>query len=300
MKINNDFFNKYKSIINDLSSSQMLDQNIKHILYIVIPAFVYKYGYEKEDLILKCLKSTFFVISNESNSNQEAFFDRKLIKLGNKYIAQKYIVINGLIKSEYIDLIDSIVHEFNHAVNSMLNDVVYEDDIIKFRTGLSYVECSKYELKKSDNYILEEVINTKQSEEIISIIYNFKYDGDDLEIKNLLNTVLREKKSGNYESNAYSIFMESCKGLLENRTFIKTIEIYRLNGDVDCIEKWFDDICGIDGEYNKLIKHLIELDFLIKKYDKSILKNRIKNKILNIMKQISDISNNFNNSTVYR
>ena len=294
------YFEKYKKIIDELSSYNEYDGNIKHLLYVIIPAFVCKYGLEREKLILKCLKETIFTVIENGNIGQEAFFDRRIIKRNNTLLVQKYIVINGLKKNEYIDLIDSVVHEFNHAVNSMINEIVITNSEIKLRTGLSYLIYSEKNSKKTDSYLLEEIINTKQSEEIISIIYNFKYNGNDEEIRNLLDTIIREKKHEKYISSAYSIFMQCCNKLLENKTFMKTVEIYRLNGDVNYIEKWFDDISGESGQLNNLISLLIKLEQLINKYEKTFFKNRIKLKILNIMNQINKISEDFSLSTVYK
>ena len=300
MKIDNNIFNKYKKVVDEISLNNEIDINIKHLLYVIIPAFIYKYGFEKEKLILKCLKDTIFLVSNKNSLNQEAFFDRKIFFVDKKYKVQKYIVINGLIKDEYIYLIDSIVHEFNHALNSMNNEVFFVGKGMRLRTGLSYSIYNSDKQSKSNSYLLEEVINTRQSEEIISIIYNFDYSGDDNEISNLLSTINREKKKDKYNSNAYSVFMECCKKLLNNKTFIKTIEMYRLNGEIESIEKWFDNICGEIGYYDNLIELLVQMDYLIRKYEKAIFKERIKSNIKNIMKKIDDICEIFDNATVYR
>ena len=133
------YFEKYKKTIDELSSYNLCGGNIKHLLYVIIPAFVCKYGLEREKLILKCLKETIFTVIENGNIGQEAFFDRRIIKRNNTLLVQKYIVINGLKKNEYIDLIDSVVHEFNHAVNSMINEIVITNSEIKLRTGLSYL-----------------------------------------------------------------------------------------------------------------------------------------------------------------
>lgn len=294
------FFDKYKNVIDNISKINFYDENVRHILYVVIPAFVHKYGLSKEKIIIDCLKSTLFIVSNEKNNNEEAFFDRKLIKSYDSFYFQKYIVINGLVKSQYIDLIDAIVHEFNHALNSMNNDMVVINNSIKLRTGLCYILYNDNLPKKDNSYILEEIINTKQSEDIISIIYNSYYDGENDEIKNLLNVISNEKNGSKYKSNAYSIFMDCCRKLLENKTFINTVELYRLNGEIDYIEKWYDDICGNSGEYQKMINELLKLESLLKKYEKTFLKRRIEIKIINTIKEIDNMLNRFVSSTVYK
>ena len=53
---------KEKEFIDNVSNQYNYDSNIRHLLYIIIPAFVIKYGIQKEKLILNrkfyCLVTT--------------------------------------------------------------------------------------------------------------------------------------------------------------------------------------------------------------------------------------------------
>ena len=56
-----------------------------------------------------------------------------------KYYTDKAIVLNQYKNASLIDMLDNIIHEFNHAVNSMINEIKYDDKIVGMRTGLSYM-----------------------------------------------------------------------------------------------------------------------------------------------------------------
>ena len=51
--------------IDEISDLYGYDSNIRHLLYIIIPAFVIKYGISKEKLILKTFKEIRILKSNQ-------------------------------------------------------------------------------------------------------------------------------------------------------------------------------------------------------------------------------------------
>lgn len=291
---------KYYPIVNDICNTNGYDNNIRHLLYVIMPAFAVKYGSTYENVLLKCFKETTVLVGKEVNTNIEAFFDRKLFNFGDTFFSKKFIVINGLVKSEYIYLIDSIVHEYNHAINSINNEIEYNNKEIFLRTGLSYLEYNNNQCKKSKSYILEELVNTRQSEEIVSIIYNMEYRGNNSEIKSLLEAIRNEKNQNDFKSNAYSFYMDCCRDLIDNKTFIKNAELYRLNGNVKELELFFDGIIGENGSYNKLNELLYNTDELLYKYDKSFFSFIIRKEIKNNIDKIKMIINEFCSSTVFK
>ena len=57
MNLNNENVNKFLSryiyYVNDISSEYSYPLNIRHLLYLIVPAFIIKYGISYEALILK-------------------------------------------------------------------------------------------------------------------------------------------------------------------------------------------------------------------------------------------------------
>ena len=74
------------------------------------------------------------------------------------------------------------------------------------------------------------------------------------------NTIYAVKNSinNNYISPAYFSLKYYCQKLLDNKTFLLTLENLRINGNIDDIEYWFDGIYGKNG-YQELINTLFEL-----------------------------------------
>ena len=70
--------------------------------------------------------------------------------------------------------------------------------------------------------MLEEIINTKQTEDIINIIKSF--DQNNSIISNTIYAINTETEH-KYSSEAYFLQSYICKEILTNRTFISTLEI---------------------------------------------------------------------------
>ena len=103
-------------------------------------------------------------------------------------------------------------------------------------------------------------VNTNQTDDIINIINSFSnYNILDEEFSNKLYSLKHDIDEKGYKSNAYFFQSYICKELMKNRTFIPTIEKLRFTGNVDDIERWFDDITNIQGSYNKLTSMLDEI-----------------------------------------
>lgn len=300
--------NKYALFVDSLCQKKEYHPNVKHLLYVIISAFVVKYGISQERMILKCFESTDIIVTDNKNKNISAYFTRNLnfrMVDGNKeYYSEKYVVINNFNNTLYLDMIDSIVHEFNHAVNSMNNEILYDENYVSLRTGLSYVKYLKTDLNnavsKDESSILEEIINTKQTEEIINIMINFSnYDIENAEISNIVKGLNAENGNKLYNSNAYFLQSYICKQLVQNRTFISTIEKLRSDGNVEYIDEWFDNILGEKGKYRELYMLLDEILKLEIKYSESkIFKNHKLSRIRLKSKMLLSIVNKFNNNCV--
>ena len=306
----NIFLNKYIAFTDNLSSKYNYPSNIKHVLYLIIPAFIIKYGIKEERTILSCFENVPIYISNRENKSLTAYFDRKICTKQEdgikKYYSSKEIVINNYYNSSLIELIDNLVHELNHAVNSIINEVKWNDTEVSLRTGLSYIHFYKDDVTKvksrSKDIILEEIINTKQTENIIDIINSFnEYKIDNTEFANTLYALKHDIDTSGYKSNAYYLQTHICKELMKNKTFIPTVENLRFKGNVEDIENWFDNITGIKGSYSKLTTLLDEILKSEARLSEVKLFKKFKiNNIISKSREVLDIVAIFDKNCIYK
>lgn len=288
-----------KPYIDEISNKYQYDSNIRHILYIMIPAFIIKYGTSKEKLILNTFRDIQIIRSNKESKNVRAYYSSTPKKQGEEYITKKYMVIYNYERIGLIDLLDNLVHEFNHAINSYINETRISKNYLYLRTGLTYRIYNKENLtfiKKDNSYILEEIINTKQTEDIINIMKDFHPTDTSIQ-----NTIYAINAETNHKYNSDSYYLQSyiCREILENRTFLSTLENLRINGEVYDIPNWFDDIMGEKGKYKELIQELVdvyelEVKLVEQKIFKSITIGKIRDKSRNIMHIINQFNNNVN------
>lgn len=301
----NSFLSKYINFVNELSKEYNYTDNIRHLLYLIIPAFIVKYGVSYENSILECFKKVKIYISDTKDKVVTASFNRTLNKSSSGYYTEKFVVINNYSDSSLPGLIDNIVHEFNHAINSLNNEIYYDDNIVMVRTGLSTLNYDRKTLNfigKSDTVSLEEILNTIQSEEVINIINSFgKYNIENLEFSNMLYALKSEINGEKFESLAYSYQKYICKELLNNKTFTPTVNNLRFKGFVTDIPHLFDDVIGTPGSYKKLNKLLTEIHTLILKYnDQKFFKNRILNKIKEKTYDVDKLIKDYDSKCIYK
>ena len=271
---------KYMSIIDQISLKYNYPDNIKHLLYVIVPAFIIKY--KKEQFIIDCLNNIPIIITGKEDPKIQALYVsypyyEEIIK------TKKVIYLNRYNNIPFLQLLDNLIHELNHAINSYQNEIILEKDYFYLRTGLTKTKYSLKDIKiveRNKSYVLEEIINSKQTENLINIISNLESNN---EIIN--NTIYAVKKSinGNYTSPAYFSLKYYCQKLLDNKTFLLTLENLRINGNIDDIEYWFNGICD---NYQLLINALYELKELQNK--KCFIVNRKINKLALKLIKISD------------
>ena len=284
-----------KPYIEKICKMYQYDSNIEHILLILIPAFILKYGFERESLIQNTFRDIKIISSDKESSTIRAYYTSTLNKSEETYKTRKYMVIQNYNKISLVELIDNLTHEFNHAINSYLNEIRVSKKYVYLRTGLTYRIYDKETcsfIKKDNSYILEEIINTKQTEDIINIIK--KLEVNDSTIQNTIYG-LNSETNTKYNSNSYYLQSNICKKIIDNRTFIRTLERLRLTGDIYDIEKWFDDIIGEDNKYKEFITLLNEIyELELSYHEKKLFKNRIINKIRNKTSDLLKIIEKFN------
>ena len=292
-------FEKEKDIIDKICDQYQYDSNIRHLLYLIIPAFIIKYGLEKEKIILNTFQEVQIINSNKDSKAIKAYYSSTPKKIMDDYTTRKYIVIQNYEKISLVDLLDNLVHEMNHAINSYVNEIRVTKHYIYLRTGLTYRIYDKEKIqfiKKESTYILEEIINTKQTSDIINIIKQMKSDNN--EINNTIYAINGETTSS-YLSNAYYLQSHICKEIIQNKTFISTLEKLRINGEIYDIEKWFDDITGKKDSYkdlNELLEKVyqLELKYTEQKFFKKLTMRKIKDHANKIIKIVENFNNNVN------
>lgn len=299
---------RYIMFVNEISEKNNYENNIRHLLYIIIPAFILKYGPEQENTILKSFREVKIHISKKEDNVVTAYFIRtpkKIMEEGKKkFYTEKNIVLNEYKTASLTNLFDNIIHEFNHAVNSINNEISYDDKVLKLRTGISYLIYDKSTLKfikKSDDSILEEIINTAQTEEIMDIINSFgNYKITNDEFNNALYS-LKNEIGKKYQSKAYYLQSYVCKELIKNKTFINTIATLRFKGFIEDIPRWFNDIVGKDNSYENMVGLLNEIFELEKSYAKSkFFKNYKLNKIKEKISVVLRIADDFTNKCIFK
>ena len=288
-----------KEIIDKISDMYNYDSNIRHLLYIIIPAFIIKYGVQKEKLIIDTFKQVRIISSDKQSEMVKAYFSSKPRLINNEYKTVKHMVIQNYNKISLVDLLDNLVHEFNHAINSHINEILEKKNYLYLRTGLTFRVYKKQDLsfvRKDPSYILEEIINTKQTNDIINIIKSFKPNNQEID-----NTIyaINSETSNKYNSNSYYLQGYICKQILENKTFINTLENLRIAGEVYDINNWFDNIIGKEGSYKELIHLLneifeLEIEYTKRKMFKSLLIGKIKDESLKVMRIVETFNNNVN------
>ena len=292
---------KEKAFIDQISDRYEYDDNMRHLIYIIIPAFVIKYGIKNESLILNTFRDIRIIKSDKQDKYVKAYYSSHPVYENGEYSTVKFMVIQNYNKISLIDLLDNLVHEFNHAVNSYRDEIRVTKNYIYLRTGLTYRVYNKDPLsfvRKDPSYLLEEIINTKQTEEVINIIKSFDFENRDIS-----NTIyaINNETDHKYNSNSYYLESYACKQILENRTFINTLANLRLVGEVFNITKWFDDITGQEGSYKELISLLNKIYDLEKEYvDRKLFKSLTLGKIRETSRKIMRIVETFNNNVNYR
>ena len=131
----NNLINQEIEFSNQLSLKYHYPENITHLLYVIVPAFILKYG--NKQLLEKCFSSVPILINDKQDQVYQAYYFSKPLYDNNEIITTKGIVLKNYKNIGLMQLLDNLVHEFNHAVNSIQNEIKIEDDIL-IRTGVSY------------------------------------------------------------------------------------------------------------------------------------------------------------------
>lgn len=294
--------NKYIPFVDRISDSYQYPANIQHLLYLVIPAFIEKYGYKNETLIQNVFQNVVIQIKEDKNSLEEAFYTSIPKLVQGKVCTYQYVILRKYSSNHFIQLLDNLVHEFNHAIHSYRKEIRIENDRLYLRTGLTeavYTYPSLEGLSKKNTYLLEEILNTIQTEEVINIIKNHQ-DTTNEEIATSIRAINQETGSY-YRSKSYYLETVLFQHVLKNRTFTSTLNNLRLSGDIDDIESWFDHITGIPNSYANLNQYLVDIMILELEYQKKkYFKGMVLSKIKNLLHQCFSIIDTFNDNCHFK
>lgn len=307
MNYSNDVINKLIeeeiSLSNSISVIYHYPDNITHLLYVMLPAFIIKYGMKYKKSIEECLSKVPIIINDKQDKIYQAYYFSHPILKNNSYELSRGIVLNNYNNIGLMQLLDNLIHEFNHAVNSLQNNLLIADNI-RVRTGLIYYYFDKNRLsfiKKSEGNILEEIINTRQTEMIVDIIKNLsQYQIQNTIVANTLYSIYHTIDF-NYHSNSYLLESTVCKKLLQNKTFLSTIEPLRFQGQIEEIYNFFDFMIRKENSLKKLTNYLEESLKLQKELINRKWFHRFKiQKINNLTQKALDIVEEFNRNTIYK
>lgn len=298
----NQLFEEEKVFFNHLFDKYRYPSNIMHLLYVIVPAFILKYGIQYKPLLEKCFDSVPIIIHDKQDKIYQAYYFSKPERKNDSIVCTKGIILKNYRNINLMQLLDNLVHEFNHAVNSMQNEVQIQDCVL-VRTGIIYhhfdLETLQF-FKQGEEIVIEEVINTRQTELIIDIIRSFaNYIITDSSIQNTIYSIFHATNS--YQSNSYFLESYVCKELLQNKTFFSTLEILRFNGRIEDIHLFFDSIVDKNGSFLKLSRCLflslnLQKELMSTKWFKSYKINKIKK----VNNEALDIIRRFNQNTIYR
>lgn len=122
---------------NKIADGYHYPDNITHLLYLIVPAFILKYGISNKILVESCFENVPILIQDKQDKMYQAYYFSKPILKDNQYKIVKGVVLNNYQNISLMQLLDNLVHEFNHAINSMKNEMLV-DDTIRIRNGLVY------------------------------------------------------------------------------------------------------------------------------------------------------------------
>lgn len=292
-----------KSFIENELSKYNYSSDIKHLLTIIIPAFIIKYELKNKNKILTVFKEVPIIETDENDKTTQAFYTSIPRYIDKKIKTKKLIVVKHYKNKPLIEFIDNIIHEYNHAINSFENEIKVTKNFIYLRTGLTSTKFDKHTLKpigSNNKNILEEILNTKQSEEVINILKEMSnYEIKDYSVQTTLYSI-NHSIDKSYSSEAYSLHTTFLKKLSDNRTFTNTLSNLRFNGNINEISYIFDNTTGKTGSYERLIDILNEVTKLENEYPKTIFKKLKLSKIKSLYNEINRLIDNFNNNYHYK
>ena len=254
----NYLLNYSKLMVDEISQNKASQNDFKSFQYLIFAGMISYYGFEHIDAIYKAFHNTEFInVSSDSNG----VFD----EAGRRTTADcqtvlsfrngKYHIKNSirylLSISDVSQLLDCLIHEVNHVVNSVMSPICKRDSSLVYRMGVNIYALDD---SFSESEILEETFNVLQTQEIKGHIRSFlNYSIYDSNIAATLDILRRAKV--NWGEIGYESVVPDIKPLYLHRDFNCLLKENRLSGDIKEIRFAFDQKVGI-GSFVDLSNHL--------------------------------------------
>ena len=165
----NTLLERCRNTVDEIAVIYHYPSNITHLLYLIVPAFIIKYGYDQERYLFKAFTEIPVLILDSGDKVYQAYYSSIPEKSENGYVTRKGIVLKHYQDINLMQLLDNLTHEFNHAVNSIHNEILEKDDHLYIRTGLTYIIYDKNTLKPISKEVL--LINIQFMIERFLILY---------------------------------------------------------------------------------------------------------------------------------
>ena len=290
----NDLLNYSKVLVDQINKSKKCPQELKVLQYVIFAGMISYYGFEYVDTIFKAFAAPNFYYTNSSlneimksnnifdpsveksikNGDVEAFVLLRFGKngLGKLYVNRDIYIIDG-VDTKPDELVEKVIHEINHVVNSINNPICIKSGNEVVRSGLSVIGI--VDSLRSYN-MLEESVNVLQSAEIMEHILAFtQCDIKDSEIKRLLDKI-KYAFGSKREGLGYEAIVPAVRPLYLNPEFKKVVKRQRMVGRIVPIKANFERKVG-EGSYNEFCKTLDDLEASCNSFWKrAFLDNKVK------------------------
>ena len=184
-----------------------------------------------------------------------------------KYERSKPFLICDSEKCSPSQLLNVFIHEMNHLIKGFINNQEFHNYSntreYSIRNGVSLYHC-KYDVSSDTLFeyqyfdILDEVINTIQTTDMIQDIFQLKEIISDRKISEYLNTLSPDELKSDF---GYNSCVKLFRPLWENDSFRNMIEKELLEGDLSNLTYEFDSIMG-HGSFMDMADTLDDIEYI--------------------------------------
>lgn len=274
----NPFIDQIVYTIDNMFEKKDIPQEIINYLYLVSAGMILNYGLDYTKYIYKAIGDTKYIYGMEDINNklskeeyerlnfdikQNAYAISKVESCSQdgditKILGISYTLLIANTNANKHELLEFIVHELNHILSSLNNTFIYKDNDLYFRYGLFRTRINNSKDKLETGRILNEVINTLQTEDIIKNIIKLK-DFKIFNVKfNRALRVIKDLEVDEYRASGYEPFVNLFRPLYEKDNYRGLINNSTLEGKIDDIQEVIDHKLGMYS-FDNMIDNLESL-----------------------------------------
>ena len=286
----NEFLNFCKENIKQIDHALGVNDDLVDVKAIAFAGLVSYYGEEYFNDIYNAFLKTKFVRSSDSINELLVGFGMSLedalkysehcpftfyMPVAKKDLkTNKYSIERTIYVSDYNDhmiLVESIVHQMNHVINSMNNPIVNKRNCgLGSRMGISF-DC--FATRKCESLELEEAYNRLQVSDIMERIMTFSiFDISVLGVGSILDSIFHNI---GFIEEKDDYMIEIIKPLYLDQEFNKTLVERRLSGRLAGIREEFDSKTS-EGTYLEFVSLCDKLALNEQENDKETAKRLVK------------------------